>query len=421
MLNLDNAISYVGFGALLTFVGVSVLAPLVARWFARTFGKPLPRFGGVVGRLAQENAMRKPRRTAATASSLMIGVALVSVIAVFSASAKAGVAAVFEDDYTTDFQVGMDGFADPRLTGLPSSLTDELRALDELSVVARVRIGEYRNLDAAQTEDFLVGVDGDIDKVIRLGIEDGSYEDFVAGSTLVSETKAETEAIEVGDQISVEVPSGAVMTLDVAGIFTGDALGVGLIIPLQTFQEFITFELDNSALLVTADGVAEADARAAVDAVVEGYPNAKVTNTEELISDIESQIDSLLNLLVVLLGFAIIIALLGIVNTLVLSVSERKREIGLLRAVGTTRRQVRYMIRWESLLIAVFGGMLGLVVGTALGVATVAAIGSGLKIAIPVGQLITYVILAGIGGFLAAIPPARAGARTNVLEAISYE
>ena len=421
MINVENAISYVGFGALLTFVGVSILAPLVARWFARTFGKPLPRFGGVVGRLAQENAMRKPRRTAATASSLMIGVALVSVIAVFSASAKAGVAAVFEDDYTTDFQVGLEGFADPRLSGLPPALTDDLRELDELAVVARIRFGEYRTTDALQAEKFLVGVDGELDRAIRFDLVEGSFANFGDGSALLSEDEAKEQGLAVGDSMTVEVPSGATMTLDIVGVFSGDAIGVPLIVSLSTFEEYITFRLDNSVLTLMADGVAEADARAAVDAVVEGYPNAKATNTEELISDIEGQIDSLLNLLVVLLGFAIIIALLGIVNTLVLSVSERKREIGLLRAIGTTRKQIRYMIRWESLLIAVFGGMLGLVVGTALGVATVAAIGEGLKIAIPGGQLVTYVILAGIGGVIAAIPPARAGANTDVLEAIAYE
>jgi putative ABC transport system permease protein len=421
LITVDNAISYVGFGALLTFVGVSILAPLVARWFARIFGRPLPRFAGVVGRLAQENAMRKPRRTAATASSLMIGVALVSVIAVFSASAKAGVSAVFEDDYTTDFQVALEGFSDPRLGGLPATLADELRQLDELSVVVQTRIGEYRTTDDLQAERFLAGVEGPLDRAIRLHIEAGSYDNFVDETALLSEGEAKAHEVTVGDSITIEFPSGETAVLEVAAVYSGDAIDVPIIVTLPTFERYLTHRLDNSVLTLIADGVTEAEARAAVDAVVESYPNANVTNTEELISDIEGQIDSLLNLLVVLLGFAIIIALLGIVNTLVLSVSERKREIGLLRAVGTSRSQIRYMIRWESLLIAVFGGVLGLVVGTALGVATVAAIGEGLKVAIPGGQLILYLILAGIGGVIAAIPPARAGAKTDVLEAIAYE
>ena len=420
VLDLENAISFVGFGALLTFVGVSILAPLFARAFARTAGRPLPRFAGTVGRLAQENAMRKPRRTAATASSLMIGVALVSVIAVFSASAKAGVAAVFEDDFMTDFQVALEGFSDPRFTGLSPALTDDLRQLDELSVVARMRIGEYRLADDT-AEKFLLGVDGGIEQVVRLEIIEGSIDRFTDGSALLFEDEADRLGLGAGDSMEIEVPSGAIVRLEIAAVFAGDALGAPLLVTVPTYEEHITFRLDRFVFALKADQVTEVEARAAVDAVAESYPNANVTNTEELIGDIEQQIDSLLNLLVVLLGFAIIIALLGIVNTLVLSVSERKREIGLLRAIGTSRKQVKQMIRWESLLIAVFGGVLGLVVGTALGVATVTAVGQGLKLAIPGGQLITYLVVAAIGGVIAAIPPSRAAAKTNVLDAIAYE
>ncbi|MEE9582728.1 MAG: ABC transporter permease, partial [Acidimicrobiia bacterium] len=313
VLDLENAISFVGFGALLTFVGVSILAPLFARAFARTAGRPLPRFAGTVGRLAQENAMRKPRRTAATASSLMIGVALVSVIAVFSASAKAGVAAVFEDDFMTDFQVALDGFSDPRLTGLSPALTDELRQLDELSVVARMRIGEYRLVDDT-AEKFLLGVDGGIEQVVRLEIIEGSIDRFTDGAALLFEDEADRLGLGAGDSMEIEVPSGAVVRLEIAAVFAGDALGASLLVTVPTYEEHITFRLDRFVFALKADQVTETEARTAVDAVAESYPNANVTNTEELIGDIEQQIDSLLNLLVVLLGFAIIIALLGIVN-----------------------------------------------------------------------------------------------------------
>ncbi len=419
--NLENAISMVGFGALITFIGVSILAPLVARAFARIAGRPLPRFLGTVGRLAQENAMRRPRRTAATASALMIGVALVSVIAVFSASAKAGVAEVFEDDFMTDYQVALDGFVDPRMTGLSPALTDDMRGLDELDVVARMRIGEYRLPGGDGAEKFLVGVDGQLDRVVNLEMASGSYADFRPGSALLHGDESESLGIGVGDAIAIEVPSGATFTLDIAGVFEGDALGAPLLITIADFEANIDFRLDRFVFALRAPGVSDADARAALDAVAAPYPNANVTNTEELIGDIEQQIDQLLNLLVVLLGFAIVIALLGIVNTLVLSVSERQREIGLLRAVGTTRRQVKRMIRWESVLIAIFGGVLGLVVGTTLGVATVTAVGQGLKVAIPGGQLVIYLIFAALGGVLAAIIPARRGAKTDVLEALAYE
>lgn len=418
--DVDNALALVGFGALVGFVGVSILAPLVARVFARYVGSPLPRFFGITGRLAQENAMRRPRRTAATASALMIGVALVSVLAVFSASAKAGVAKVFEEDFETDLQIRNAAFADPRQAGLPPALTDDIRALDETGAVARVRVGEYRLGEERPTE-FLLGVDGALDDVVNLDLVEGSYEDFTTGTALVFEDEAVDEGLGVGDTYVAEVPSGEVLDLPIVGVFAGDGLGVPLLVTLDTYESSIAFNLDRFVFIQAADGVAQDQLRAAVDAVAESYPSADVTNTQELISDIEAQIDGLLNLLIVLLGFAIVIALLGIVNTLVLSISERQREIGLLRAVGMERRQVKRMIRWEAVLIAVFGGVLGNVVGVLLGIAVVLAVGQGLSLAIPNGQLITYLVAAAIGGVLAAILPARRGAKTNVLEAISYE
>jgi len=181
------------------------------------------------------------------------------------------------------------------------------------------------------------------------------------------------------------------------------------------------FRLDRFVYVKTAAGVDLEQARVAITAVTDAYPSAAVTDTEELIGDLESQIDGLLNLLVVLLAFAIIIALLGIVNTLALSISERKREIGLLRAVGMQRRQVRRMVRWEAVLIALFGGVLGLAVGLALGIALVVAVGEGLRLTIPGGQLFTYLIAAGLGGVLAAAIPARRGAKLDILDAIAYE
>ena len=419
LVSFDNAIAVVGVGALATFVGISMLAPLVAAKFAAFVGAPLRRMG-IVGRLAQENAIRRPRRTAATASALMIGVALVSVIAVFQSSAKASVASAFRDDFSSDFQVQLSGFGDPLASGLSPALTDRLRQLPSLDAVVRGRLGQYRaGPDAG--EKFLLAVDGPISRVVHFDMVDGSFADLGPGTAVLSKAEARSFDAEVGDFVRVQVQSGAYMELTVAGIFEESPLGTAFVIDLGTYEQFISYRLDMFAYMKVADGLDPVAVRPDIEAVVDEFPNAKLTNTDELISDTEAQIDGLLNLLVVLLGFAIVIALLGIVNTLALSIAERKREIGLVRAVGMQQRQVRRMIRWEAGLIAIFGGTLGLVVGVALGSSIVLAVGQGLTLALPWTQMVTYLILAGLGGVLAAWIPARRGARTKILEAIAYE
>lgn len=419
VLSFDNAISVVGFGALITFVGVSLLAPLVARAFAQWAGAPLTRLGPV-GRLARGNAMRQPRRTASTASALMIGVALVTVIAVFSASAKSAVASVLRNTFSTDFQVRIEGFVDPRATGLPPALTEELRALPELSVVVRDRLGDFR-FDADSPEQFVLAIDGPYSEVVTVEMAAGSMDELGPDRAVLSRPAAERLDVGLGDTINIQFPSLEFAALEVVGVFDDETVGVPLIIDYTTFEDYIDFRLDRFLYLKVADGVDLESARTAITVVTDGYPNAALTDTEELIGDFEAQIDGLLNLLVVLLGFAILIALLGIVNTLALSVAERKHEIGLLRAVGMSRKQVRRMIRWEAVLIAVFGGVLGLVVGVVLGSAVVLAVGQGLELTLPFGQLVTYLVVAAIGGVIAAIVPARRGAKLDILEAIAYE
>lgn len=417
---LDNEIAFVGFGALITFVGVSMVAPLIARAFARFVGAPIAR-RGVAGRLAQENAMRRPRRTASTASALMIGVALVTLIAVFSASAKAGIESVFTEQFTTDFQVRLAGFSDPTTTGLPGTVYEELEALPELDTVVRDRFGLFR-IDEDSAEDFLLGVTGPIGDVVQVEVLDGVGIDPGPGEVFLGAGLADAQGgLGVGDTLTIQFPSLETADLEIVAIFDAEQVGVSVLIDMETYDRYLPFRLDRFIYIQAAEGVDPVAARAAIESVTDVYPNAALTDTEELIGELEQQVDGLLNLLVVLLGFAIVIALLGIVNTLALSISERRHEIGLLRAVGMARTQVKRMIRWEAVLIAVFGGLLGLVVGLVLGTSVVVAVGQGLKLAIPVGQLVVYVVAAGVGGVIAAILPARRGARTNILESIAYE
>ena len=415
----DNAIAVVGAGAVVTFIGVSLLAPLVARAFARWAGAPMARLS-INGRLAQGNAMRQPRRTASTASALMIGVALVTLIAVFSSSVKSAIASSFREGFSTEFQVRLEGFSDPRATGLPTTLTDELRQLPELAVVVRDRIGDFRFVGESK-DQMLLAVDGPFSGVVSVNMAEGSADALGPGKVLLALADAERLGVGLGDTVGVQFASLAVADLEVVGIYDDTDVGVPAVIDFTTFEQYIDFHLDRFVYIKVADGIDLATARAAIATVTDGYPNATLTDTEELIADFEKQIDGVLNLLVVLLGFAIVIALMGIVNTLALSVAERRREIGLLRAIGMSRKQVKRMIRWEAVLIAVFGGVLGLVVGVVLGSAVVLAVGEGLKLALPVTPLIIYLVAAVLGGILSAILPARRGARLDILEAIAYE
>ncbi len=434
--DLGNGLLLTGVGAGVVFVGVSVIAPFFARYFGRVAGSPLPVADGVTGRLAQENAVRKPRRTAATASALMIGVALVTVIATLGATFKGTIEETVRDEVVAEYQVQVTGFGDPLSRGLSPDLAVELRSLPEVEVAAVYRSGEWRKPGTGGEETgagphfassigYLIAVDDDMDEVMRLDVSEGDFDDLGPNGVMLHETYAEEEGLSVGDPFSIEYPSGVVGEYDVVAIYGADLFGGGaasgdLIISMETFEANYDYELDQMVIIRLADGVDAEAVRPTLEAVVDGYPNAELNNAEEYIDKVGAQLDMMLNIVTGLLGMAIIIALLGITNTLSLSIMERKREIGLLRAVGMSRAQVQRMVYWESVLIAIFGAALGLSVGLALGVAVATAVG-GLSITLPWVSLAVYALAAAIGGIIAAILPAYRGSRTDLLEAIAFE
>lgn len=412
----SNAAALVGLGAATVFFGVAILSPLIVRPVARLIGAPLARLAGVPGKLGRENAMRNPKRTASTAAALMIGLGLVAFVSIFAESIKASSDKILRETLKADYLVTTTQF-----TGFSLDVATRLRSDPAFATVSEFRQGLFGLKDRGQA---IQGVDPtNVDDVIQVEMKEGSVAELGEDDILVFEDAAETHGWNVGDTIEAEFTRTGKQNLRIVGIYTDDRLLGPYVISLATFQKNFVEQLDDIVLVKTAPGTSPAQARAAANRVAKEFPNVNLEDQAEFRQSQADLINQLLGLVNALLGLAILIALVGIVNTLALSIYERTREIGLLRAVGMVRRQVRRMIRWESVIIAVFGALLGTAVGVFFGWAMVQSLKDvGISVlAIPGGQLVLYILLAGLAGVLAGIMPARRAAKLNVLEAIAYE
>jgi len=408
----------VGAGAAIIFFGVTALTPVFAGPLARVLGRPAARIYQVPGKLARQNAARNPKRTSSTASALMIGLALVGFVGIFGASVKASINKVFDETMKADFAIQPSSFAG---FAISPDLVDRLEASDELGTVAAFRLGEFRREGKS---DFVIGVDpAALDQVTDIEVIEGALTELGAGDIFLHSDAAEDLGLSVGDTLEMEFAATGVQELEVKGIFDNNTLvGSSYIISPETYGEHFT-EATVTNILVDAGDVSSDQARSAVDAIAQAFPNVEVQNQTEAQQSAGDDIDQLLNMIRALLALALVIALLGITNTLALSVFERTQELGLLRAVGMSRRQTRKMIRWEAVIISVIGALVGILIGIFFGWALVEALrGEGItEFTIPGGELLLYVVLAGVAGVVAAIPPARRAARLNILDAIATE
>ena len=417
-----NALVFVAAGAAIGFVGVSVLAPLAARPLADIIGWPLPKLFGVSGQLAKENTKRQPRRTASTASALMIGVALVVFFSVFASSTKASVSETIFELFPADISFQSTNQNDPEVPAVMSpQFTDDLRTHDELQVVSAMQFGKVVVLD----DERLIGAidPATIEQVFSLGADDGAIAALSQpNSVIVSESYLDETDLAVGGVVTVEYLTTGAVDSEIVGVFEASEFS-DIYISTATYKSNFRYEGDAVVFSNTAEGVTVAEAQEAIAPTVASYGNVKAQTKSDIVSEAETQIDQALALFTGLLFFAVIIAVLGITNTLTLSVYERTREIGLLRAIGMTRRQVRRMIRWEAVIVATFGAILGVGIGIVLGWSVVRALADqGLgAFDIPFGQVILALVLAAFAGVFAAIWPARKAARMNILDAISSE
>jgi putative ABC transport system permease protein len=414
-----NPLAVVGVGAAAAFVGVALLAPLLAEPLARTFGA-LPARISVAGRVARGNARRDPRRTASTASALMIGLALVSAVSILAASVQGAVGDALSEQLRADFIVNNGGGATPQVP-LPPALATGLRDAPAIGATTPVQLAQVSDGEQVLS---VVGVDVAVsDELLAIDPREGDLTTLGADDIALVDDLARERGLALGDPFEVTFLDGRSVSLTVAATFgSSELIGTGYLVDLTAMDEHAgAARID---LLVLADARGDLDAaRAALEEAVAIAPGATVRDQAEFRQTQQAAIDQVLGLMLVLLALAVLIALLGITNTLALAVIERTREIGLLRAVGMTRRQTRRMVLWESVLVSAFGAVLGVGVGSVLGWALVRALADqGVqRLVVPGGQLAVYAVVAVLAGIVAAALPAWRAARLDVLRAVTVE
>ncbi len=415
----SNALAIVGGSAIIVFFGVSVLGRTVSLPMSRFIGWPLPRARGIAGHLARENAMRSPKRTAATAAALMIGVGLVSFITIFAASTKTSFEKAVDKAFTGDLvitsplQFGGGG-------GLSPDLTRRLNELPEVETAAGIR-GGVAQIDGSP--QFVLAADDATFDVFDIQPLQGTPADLGPTSIAIYKDVAESEGLSIGDTVPADFVETGHQLLTVGMIYGENVPAGDWLLGIQAYEANYVDQLDMQIFIKDADGVTPEAALAAVEREADAYPGAKVLDQNQYKQDQMAMVDQMLGLVYAMLALAILIALLGIGNTLALSIFERTRELGVLRAVGMTRRQLRSTIRWESVIIAVQGAILGLGIGIFFGWALVLAMADqGLTtLSIPVANLVTVVLLAALAGVVAAILPARRASKLDVLKAVVTE
>jgi putative ABC transport system permease protein len=422
-LKVGDALSLLGVGCLLLFVAASMNAARLVRPLAAAVGRPLRRFGGSAGQLAAENSTRNPARTARTAAALMIGLGLVALVATLGAglrnSDRASLERQVSADYVLTSKNGFDTFA-PGVTQAVSSSTI-------VSLATSIREERAKVFGNGERVD---GVDPGIAQVLHVNWTAGSDATLArlgADGAVVERDYAKDHHLRVGSSFDATTPTGQRVALRVVGIQAPrtidklDPLLSKILIGREAFDRAFPRGKDVIAFLKTPGG-ARTETTTTLHGTIDAFPDAKLLTKAGWVEDRSSGFNQLLNLLYVLLALSVIVSLFGMVNTLVLSVFERTREVGMLRAVGMTRRQVRRMVRQESVITALIGAALGLPLGVAVAaLATNALADEGVTFSLPVGSLVAFTVVAFVAGIVAAVVPARRAARLNVLEALAYE
>jgi putative ABC transport system permease protein len=411
----SSVLQLVGIGALGIFVGVGMLAPTIARPISGVIGRPLARLFGISGRLGRENSMRSPRRTAQTSAALMVGLALVSAMAVFGASLSKSATSSVDEAISADLLITSIG---------TSSMSNSVEPIvTRVHGVSNTLVAYSGQFEFKTSVVSLTGVSTNhLSDSLILNMRSGSaLKALNAGDLLIDTTTAKNDNLAVGSKVQVKFARTGSSKMHIGGIYQPNSLLGSYLVGDEFFLSHFASPQPLAILVKTAPGAGNVSK--AVTTALKTYPNIQVQTRAEFEKSQTASVNQLLGLVYALLFLAVIIALIGIVNTLLLSVFERTREIGLLRAVGMKRRQVRTMIRSEAVILALFGAIVGIVVGTGLGTALTSSLGSqGISsIVIPFDNMIVFLVIAGLLGLLAATWPARRAARLDVLSAIAAD
>ncbi|MEG3628072.1 ABC transporter permease [Streptomyces poriticola] len=421
-----SAASLLGLGVGLTLVATVIGGPLLVRPVIRVLGGAFPALFGAVGRMSRRNALRNPRRTGATAAALMVGLALVGGMSVASASITESF------DRRIDRTLGADfGVQSGRFVPFPSEITEQVRDTPGAGLVVRARFAPVavRLPDGQRVETTAAAYDPRLDEVANITYARGDTAAALAPGRLAMDADfAREHGVRPGTVLPVEFQGGRSAELTVGALTdldTAEGFGTrgGLFFGMTTLERYAPGGQESALYVNAAPGTGDDELRAALERTLQPYPQVQVRDLADYKQLVRDQIVVLLYLVYALLGLAIAIAVLGVVNTLALSVVERTREIGLLRAIGLSRRQLRRMIRLESVVIAVFGAVLGLALGLVWGVCTqqVLALQGMTALAIPWGTVAAVVVGSAVIGVVAAVLPALRASRMNVLEAIAHE
>ena len=425
-LSTSMLMALLGAAALNSFLGINLLSPLFAGRVTYFLGLPTAKLG-VPSKMARRNAGRSPERTATAASALMIGLALVATVSVISESLKATVSEILEEDVISDWWVQGESLG-PEPLGFSPTITAEIAALPEVEEVLAMQLSDegLRTVVDQKVKRVYSADLTSVPKYFNIGLIDMDASLIGNNAIYLHEDEAKKYGVVVGATLDVEFVDQSQRALDVAGIFTSKSIidsGWLLDSSVYASNENLVPKSDDFVGVLVKDGVSEQNAREAINAVLEGYEQVEAKTKAEFEDEAQDQIDQTLTVVSVLLFISVILAVLGVAITLALSVFERTREIGLTRAVGATRKQIKRTVRVEGILVALFGGVLGVALGLIFGMACVQIIPDDFvsELAIPWGNIFRNLLIAGVAGSLAAYFPARRAAKLNVLDAINHD
>jgi len=426
----DAPIQILGLGVLGVFTGILVLGPAIARPVALTLGIPVAKLRGVSGAMARQNAARNPKRTSRTAAPVLLGVALVTAFTALAASIRSEIRDTFGDAFSGDIALTVDarGFG-----GIPLTITDQIADLDGVAQATGVGFTSVRLSDpneppaltqasASQRGVFVQTINpASITGLFDLGVTEGNLSSLGKDGIFVAASRAAEKGWEIGTRLQVTRVDGVVINAEIRGFVSGDTSFANYVASREMFADSPTPIFDAFVYIKVAEGSVISEVQARVAAISSDAGIGTLLSKEQFIDDQAAQINQILALIYGLLGLSIIIAIVGIVITLLLSVFERRREIGLLRAVGMTKSQVRTTVRWESVITSLLGAVSGVVLGVVTGVVVVAALDDEGDIAfrLPINETLSIVFISFLLGVLAAVYPAWRATRVNVVEAIA--